>query len=116
VPPAPVQLSQPPAHADAQQTPSAQKPDAQVEPAPVQPWPLSLRQFPLPSHELAPAQAPAGTLSSLYCATGTQAPFAPVHWKQDAHVEAQQWPSMHAPGHCVSFVHASPLASLQSMS
>jgi hypothetical protein len=116
VPPAPVQLSQPPAHALAQQTPSAQKPDAQVAPVPEQAWPLLLRQLPLPSHELGLVQAPAGTLSVLYCGTGTQVPFAPVHCWQVAHVLAQQCPSMHAPGHCVSFVHASPLESLQSMS
>jgi hypothetical protein len=116
VPPAPLQVSQPPPHALAQQTPSAQKPDAQVVPAPLQLWPLLLRQLPLPSHELLPPQAPAGTLSAPYCGTGTHVPLAPVHWLHVVQLLAQQWPSRHAPGHCVSFVQASPFDSLQSMS
>ena len=80
VPPAPVQVSQAPEQALAQQTLSAQNPDAQVVPVPRQLWPLSSLQPPAPSHELTPVQAPAGTVSSVNLAIATQVPLAPVHW------------------------------------
>jgi hypothetical protein len=67
VPPAPVQLSQAPAHAVVQQTLSAQNPEAHAPPPPApQLWPLSSLQLPAPSHELVPLQAPGGESSSAY--------------------------------------------------
>jgi hypothetical protein len=97
-----------------QHTPSAQRPERQLT---AQGWPLSRPQLPLPSHELPPAQAFVGTLSSTPRPMFTQVPPAPVQALQVAQLEtAQQWLSTHPTEHCRSALHEAPLASLQSMS
>jgi hypothetical protein len=109
VPPAPVQLSQAPAQAVVQQTLSAQNPDAHAPPPPApQLCPLSSLQLPAPSHELLPAQAPGGELSSAYCAMLTQVPPTPVHDWQTPQVVEQQWLSMQATAHWLSVEQVAP--------